>query len=133
MCNPPFYSSAEDVQKSAEAKEFDPHAVRLVLHIEPFVILMDTITGMYWCGCGDDNRRGRGRFCWSNLAREHTDRKPLQVRRYLKTTSSTYWFKVVHVTSWKIVVNRQRRRGIACISRTSLGFLGPLLLDHSTD
>jgi len=27
MCNPPFYSSAEDVQKSAESKEFDPHAV----------------------------------------------------------------------------------------------------------
>lgn len=58
MCNPPFYSSADDVQKSAESKEFDPHAVRLVLHIGQFMISMDTITGMYWCGCRDDNRRG---------------------------------------------------------------------------
>lgn len=32
MCNPPFYSSAEDVQNSAESKEFDPHAVRPILH-----------------------------------------------------------------------------------------------------
>ncbi|KAG1859714.1 S-adenosyl-L-methionine dependent methyltransferase [Suillus subluteus] len=28
MCNPPFYSSAEDVSRSAEFKEFDPNAVR---------------------------------------------------------------------------------------------------------
>jgi hypothetical protein len=124
MCNPPFYSSAEDVQKSAESKEFDPHAVRLVLHIKPFMILMNIIIGMYWCGRGDDNRRGRGRFCWTNLAREHTDWETLQVRHYLKTTSSTYWLKVVHVTSWQIVVNRQHRHGTACISRTSLNFLG---------
>ncbi|TFY68942.1 hypothetical protein EVG20_g3351 [Dentipellis fragilis] len=27
MCNPPFYSSAEDVARSAEAKEFQPNAV----------------------------------------------------------------------------------------------------------
>ena len=28
MCNPPFYSSAEDVLRSAEFKEFGPNAVR---------------------------------------------------------------------------------------------------------
>jgi 23S rRNA A1618 N6-methylase RlmF len=28
MCNPPFYSSAEDVTRSAENKEFEPNAVR---------------------------------------------------------------------------------------------------------
>ncbi|KAF9505776.1 hypothetical protein BS47DRAFT_1334215 [Hydnum rufescens UP504] len=27
MCNPPFYSSAEDIVQSASAKDFDPHAV----------------------------------------------------------------------------------------------------------
>lgn len=27
MCNPPFYSSKEDVQRSAEAKEYQPNAV----------------------------------------------------------------------------------------------------------
>lgn len=29
MCNPPFYSNREEILKSAEAKEFDPHAVRV--------------------------------------------------------------------------------------------------------
>jgi 23S rRNA A1618 N6-methylase RlmF len=28
MCNPPFYSSIEDITRSAESKEFAPHAVR---------------------------------------------------------------------------------------------------------
>jgi 23S rRNA A1618 N6-methylase RlmF len=28
MCNPPFYSSAEDVSRSSEFKELDPNAVR---------------------------------------------------------------------------------------------------------
>ena len=28
MCNPPFYSSAEDVSRSAEFKELGPNAVR---------------------------------------------------------------------------------------------------------
>jgi hypothetical protein len=27
MCNPPFYMDREDIMGSAEAKEFDPHAV----------------------------------------------------------------------------------------------------------
>lgn len=27
MCNPPFYSSKQDMVNSAEAKEFDPHSV----------------------------------------------------------------------------------------------------------
>lgn len=27
MCNPPFYKSKEDIERSAEGKEFDPHAV----------------------------------------------------------------------------------------------------------
>ena len=29
MCNPPFYSSAEDVAQSAEAKESEPNAVNI--------------------------------------------------------------------------------------------------------
>lgn len=28
MCNPPFYSDVEDIARSADSKEFDPHAVR---------------------------------------------------------------------------------------------------------
>lgn len=30
MCNPPFYSSAEDISRSAEFKEFGPNAVRKI-------------------------------------------------------------------------------------------------------
>ena len=84
MCNPPFYSSKEDIQQSAESKEFDPHAVRLVPRIVLCIILMEALIGMYWRRRGDDNRRGRGRLCWTNLGREHTGRDTLQVRRYLK-------------------------------------------------
>ncbi|KDQ56197.1 hypothetical protein JAAARDRAFT_133008 [Jaapia argillacea MUCL 33604] len=38
MCNPPFYSSVEDVAKSADMKVLQPHAVRLAsLHpVHPF-------------------------------------------------------------------------------------------------
>jgi 23S rRNA A1618 N6-methylase RlmF len=28
MCNPPFYSSSEDIARSAEGKEYIPHGVR---------------------------------------------------------------------------------------------------------
>ena len=31
MCNPPFYSSKEEVQRSAEAKQYQPNAVRLAV------------------------------------------------------------------------------------------------------
>jgi 23S rRNA A1618 N6-methylase RlmF len=38
MCNPPFYSSVEDVSRSAEFKEFGPNAVRKIVltHIREF-------------------------------------------------------------------------------------------------
>lgn len=29
MCNPPFYGSREEVQQSAEGKEYGPNAVRI--------------------------------------------------------------------------------------------------------
>jgi 23S rRNA A1618 N6-methylase RlmF len=31
MCNPPFYSSAEEVAKSASEKDLAPHAVSIFL------------------------------------------------------------------------------------------------------
>ncbi|ELU42693.1 PrmA domain-containing protein [Rhizoctonia solani AG-1 IA] len=33
MCNPPFYSDMEEVNRSAESKEYDPHAVRFTVLI----------------------------------------------------------------------------------------------------
>ena len=39
MCNPPFYSSREDVAASAEAKEFERNAVCLHTHLAPMKFL----------------------------------------------------------------------------------------------
>ncbi|KAL0062983.1 hypothetical protein AAF712_010114 [Marasmius tenuissimus] len=35
MCNPPFYSSAEDVAQSSEAKEFAPNSVKTFFWVSP--------------------------------------------------------------------------------------------------
>ena len=62
MCNPPFYSSYEDIAHSAEAKDFDPHGVNMFCS-QPLPLLLTTpsISGMYWVGGGDDNSwRGSG-------------------------------------------------------------------------
>lgn len=62
MCNPPFYSSHEDIAHSAEAKDFDPHAVnKISSQLLPVSLTVPSISGMYRVGGGNDNaRRGSG-------------------------------------------------------------------------
>lgn len=46
MCNPPFYTSREEMIGAAQAKERPPFSVR---HIYSLVNLLLTSPGMYWC------------------------------------------------------------------------------------
>lgn len=48
MCNPPFYSSHEDVAASAEAKEFEPNAVCNSFFHRLFLTFHQ---GLYGCQC----------------------------------------------------------------------------------
>ena len=45
ICNPPFYESKEEVERTTEDKEFDPMAVRVVLRSWIFVSLPQACTG----------------------------------------------------------------------------------------
>ena len=45
MCNPPFYSSLEEVAQSAEAKEFIPNAVLNNLLCALFLLVF--LSGLY--------------------------------------------------------------------------------------
>jgi 23S rRNA A1618 N6-methylase RlmF len=47
MCNPPFYSSAEDISRSAEFKEFGPNAVRktVLTHVRELNKLIQVCSG----------------------------------------------------------------------------------------
>lgn len=78
MCNPPFYTSLEDIARSAEGKELPPSAVRLQ---EYYVYQRSEVTpGLYWRRDGNDHRGRRIRICVQDGAREPHISEALPVR-----------------------------------------------------
>jgi hypothetical protein len=64
MCNPPFYSSAEDIDRSAAGKEADPFSVSFQ-YLRCGELLM-RVVGVYGREFGDDYGGWRGHVRWED-------------------------------------------------------------------
>jgi 23S rRNA A1618 N6-methylase RlmF len=79
MCNPPFYSSIEDVERSAKTKLAGPNAVCPELVAPRGHYLSKLTQGMHWCRSRNDHSRRRRGVCLTNGTREYKDRNQMQV------------------------------------------------------
>jgi len=93
MCNPPFYSSLEELAQSAEAKEFIPNAV-LNISLCSRCSSQSLLLGLYRSCVRDDYIRWRGGLRFAYVFRESSAQVSLQVGEYrgqLKRFILLFW------------------------------------------